>query len=315
VSFNLLLSYALVAGVDLRRIRASMPCGRLMIDSGAFSVHKRNQGKLNQPISVSLDDYASYLEEWSGCWDYAITLDVIGDPAASRQNTRRLHERGLPVLPVFTRGDKLADLRAMLNDTRYVCAGGLVGMNDKYRIPRLQVIQRHALEFGGGVHALGIGSLPALRATRPYSADTSRFLMGYGFHTVQVFDGRDLHSVDILDQGKMLRYRDLLVSHGFGVTAHLTDRRMPEGNKPGLPRWINSQALGVAAACADEYLKQTYPVPMGADPGLHFYAVAIRTDAYAIASTDSLIHSDEAPPVWQKYRRHHVCTPRKENVA
>ena len=303
MTFNLLLSYAVAGTIDLERIRRSMPCGRLMIDSGAFTAW--TTGK-----PIDLDAYADYLQGWRGCWDHAITLDVIGDPVASRRNTRKLHERGLPVMPVFTRGNSLADLDAMLADVPFICAGGLVKMPEKHRVPRIRMLQRRAAERGGGIHALGVGSLPALRASRPYSADTSRFLLGYGYHSVQIFDGRDLHSIDILDRVKMARHRADLVAHGFSVSERITQGRMPEGNKPGMPRWLNSQALGVAAACADEYLKATYPVPIdGPLPdGPHFYAVAMATDAYAVATTDERLHSADAPPIWGRYAMHHHCS-------
>jgi hypothetical protein len=117
VAVNLLLSYAFHSATKLSDVRRDLVCGRLMIDSGAFTAWTKG-------YKIDVDEYAEFLERWRGCWDHAITLDVIGDGKASARNTRKLHERGLPVMPVFTRGDTLADFDAMVAEVGYVCVGG-----------------------------------------------------------------------------------------------------------------------------------------------------------------------------------------------
>ena len=97
MSLNLLLSYAFHAKTDLARIRAAMPCGRIMIDSGAFTAYTKGQ-------AVDIVAYAEYLEHWRGCWDHAITLDAIGDPVvAPRPHTTCITPGVRPVIacPVF----------------------------------------------------------------------------------------------------------------------------------------------------------------------------------------------------------------------
>lgn len=305
MAVNLLLSYAFHEKTDLATVRRDLVCGQLMIDSGAFTAHS-----IGRP--VSLDSYATFLERWRGQWDHAITLDVIGDGKASAANTRKLHARGLPVMPVFTRGDKIEDFDAMVRDAGFVCVGGLVGMPRKAQTARIGMLQRRAQDLGGGIHALGIGSITTLRATRPYSADASSVPTSFRYGTVIYFTGRNFESTAVTDRATLTRDRDHLRAHGIDLAQLLTTGRMPKQAGGSTARADLIRSMGVAYAAADEYLKHTHPVPAptgctGPD-GTNLY-VSVTTDFPAAASLDRRLHDPELrqPSIWAAHGRHHTC--------
>lgn len=306
MSVNLLLSYAFHAKTDLARIRGLMPCGRIMIDSGAFTAYTKGH-------QVDIVEYAEFLESWRGSYDHAVTLDAIGDPATTRANTVKLHRRGINVMPVFTRGDGLAEFDAMVRESGYVCVGGLVGMQKKVQLPRVAMLQRRAQDQGGGIHALGVASIAVLRQARPYSADSSSVSSGFQYGTVTVWNNQVLRTINIKAPVKLRGIRDQLTAHGFPVGAILDAGRMPGGQY----RWVIMAAGATAFASADEYLKRTYPAPgiSGSDPGPHLYNVAIQqNDARAMAGLDTTLHNENPPSIWRTAGRHHQCT-RKQVVA
>lgn len=304
MALNILLSYALHADTKLDRVRAGLMCGRLLIDSGAFTAHTKGR-----PISI--DAYAEYLERWRGCWDHAITLDVIGDHAATARNTRILHDRGLPVMPVFTRGGRVEDFRAMVRDVGFVCVGGLVGMPKPDQVRRVGPLQRIAEDLGGGIHALGIGSLETLRKTRPYSADASSVSGSYRFGTVTYFDGQRVKAVGLTDTAKLRADHAVIRDHGIDLARLATERRMP-GNRDG-GRQALMRAMTLAYVAADEQLKRpgVPPAAPGLAPGTHLYTSmgANIPDVMATAQLDQQLHSPDAdvPPIWRRYRRSHTC--------
>lgn len=191
MTVNLLLSYAYHSQLDITTFKKDMGCGRLMVDSGAFTAHSTGK-KINR------DAYANFLEDHRGAWNHAITLDVIGDPDGTRVNTRWFHNRGIPVMPVYTVGESLTEFDAMVRDTGYVCVGGGAGGTTAER--RFGVLQQRARELGGGIHALGLGSVRFLRTVHPYSADSSRASACTQYGTVMVWNGRECKAIKLNDR-------------------------------------------------------------------------------------------------------------------
>lgn len=338
MAVNVLLSFAFHFGTDLGPVRRNLVCGNMMIDSGAFTAWSKGK-------PIKLDAYAAFLEKWRGCWDHAITLDVIGDGAASAVNTRKLHARGLPVMPVFTRGDKLPEFDAMVREVGYVCVGGLVGLPSKAQAARVGMLQRRAAALGGGVHALGVGSLETLRACRPYSADASNISGAFRFGSIVYFNGRQIVSCQVTDRARLLRDRTHLLNHGIDVASLARTGRMPKGQGGG--RGDLMQAMSLAYAAADEQLKNTGPVPApghgnvgtqlynsvtgkqaGIDsdisaaslldrrlhPGPHLYnSITPEFGLQPAAGLDRALHHLDAvdvPPLWRIHGRRHICPTR-----
>lgn len=310
MAVNVLLSYAYHAKTNLAAFRKDQICGRLLIDSGAFTAY--TTGK-----QISLTEYAEFLTTWQGSWDHAVTLDVIGDPVATRKQTIKMHGMGLPVMPVFTRGDTIAEFDAMVKDSGYVCVGGLVGLPGPQMERRITLLQRRAQEHGGGIHALGVGSVSTLARAKPYSADASSISGSFRFGTVMVFaDGRIIN-VPVTDRAKLLKHREAMLSHDMDVNWLATNRKMPAG-KTGRPALLKAMSLSYVAA--DEFLHRrgVAPVPHGIvdNPGTHLYSSLNDGIEFGmVARLDRELHEGYSPRVWRQYGSHHTCHPRRAASA
>lgn len=300
MAVNVLLSFAFFKGIDLRPVRQRLRCGRMLIDSGAFTAN--STGK-----KIGLLDYAAFLKENEGAWDHAITLDKIGDPAVTRQNTRRLHDMGIPVIPVFTAGERLAEFDAMVRDWGYVMVGGGVGMAPAALQRRIGVLQHRAQALGGGIHALGMGAMPQLRICKPYSADSSNVGNSFRYGVLRYWDGRLLANVRLRDKAKILRVRDHLAKAGFDLPLLMNAGRMP--GEPQRTELMTAMALSFAAG--DEALATNQvPAPRGVadSPGTHLYSAVIPD--FVLEGTlrvVDLIHSASPPPVYAPFQAGHIC--------
>lgn len=297
----MLLSYAFFGGSDIAAYRRAMPCGRLMMDSGAYtaaSVGKR----------ITREGYAEFLDTWGGHIDHAVTLDVIGDPVGTAANTRWLHARGHKVLPVFTRGGTPADFDAMVRDAGYVCVGGGVGMPPAVVVSRLGALQRRAEELGGGIHALGVGNMQGLRKIRPYSADASNVSSAFRFGTVIAYTGQTLVNLSVTDTKRMRQHLHHFKAQGLRMADLARTGRQPAGEE----RALLMRGMSVAVACADEdTTKFAVPVPHGTNdtPGTHMYS-AVTGDHLAphTAYLDTLLHDGKwSVPMWERYRTRHAA--------
>lgn len=93
---------------------------RLLLDSGAFTAFK--QGK-----HVNLDEYCAFVKDPPVPIERYFTLDVIGDPKATRRNLDTMLKRGLNPIPVFTRGEDGKSLEAFYEVSDLVAIGGVAG--------------------------------------------------------------------------------------------------------------------------------------------------------------------------------------------
>lgn len=255
---DVLLSYAFHAKTDLRRVRTAIgPQAVLMVDSGAFTA--KSTGK-----PISLGAYAAFLEQHRGAWSAAVTLDVIGDHAATRANTRRLHGMGLPVMPVHTVGAPLADFDAAVRDTGYVAVGGMVGTAKNSQAAYLQVLTRRAREHGGNIHALGVARHSLLRQVQPYSSDVSTVSRSLLHGMIQLWDGRKAQLVGFGPSrpGEVQRHHALLRGYGLDVAALL--RREVLGTAAGRTRVVEAALWGMRVqGTALRRGLQPVPVPPG----------------------------------------------------
>jgi hypothetical protein len=294
MSVNVLLSFAFWPNKDLAEVRKDLVCGKLMVDSGAFTAYTIGQ-------TIKLSDYANYLKTWQGHWDHAVTLDTIGDPVATRRSTRALHEMGLPVMPVFTRGESVKEFEAMVRDCGYVCVGGGVGMSQEVLVRRTQLLQRRAAELGGGIHALGMGAVSLVRQAMPYSADSSNISNTFQYGNIRYFNGREIKSCKVNNKKYLLAHWEELRAHGINVADLAANGRMPKG----VIRTQLMQAMSLAYACADEWLHSvgSVPVPHGVrDPrtGPHLYSSICGGHLLpGVIGLDYRLHQGYAPPIWR----------------
>ena len=306
MAVNLLLSFAFHGprgyDIDLARVRADLTCGNLMIDSGAFTAFSKG-------VRIRLEEYAEWLERWRGAWQYAMNLDVIGNPEASARQCARLHARGLPVMPVFTAGARLAEFDAMVRDSRYVAVGGLAGrrISKDGLAARVGMLQRRAADQGGGIHALGIGALSVLRRARPYSADSSACSAAFLYGSLVYFDGREVRQTATSNRAALARHRDHITAQDIPLAEVLRLGKLP--GKSHRPQMVRGYSLTYAVA--DEHLKRAAPVaaPDGLPPGPQLYnSVTPDWMVYPTARLDRELHDGTwRPRAWQRYGGRHAC--------
>lgn len=170
-----LMSFAYTA--DMEKWRSAWrhhPC-TVMIDSGAFTAY--TLGK-----KVSLAEYAQFVRKFPEMFPYLVethfvSLDVIGDQAATWTNYRRLVARGCEVLPVVTFGSPMDDVRRAAAAHPYICLGGLVGRGNAALDWLDQVFDvLTGLPELPRTHLLGVSSRRALLRYPAFSSDASSWL-------------------------------------------------------------------------------------------------------------------------------------------
>ena len=167
MSVDILLSFAFHRTTDLGAVRAALgPDQRLMIDSGGFTAFSKGK-------EIRLSDYIAFLRHWEGAWDYAMSLDVIGNPQATAANLHSLERAGIAVLPIYTATAHPRELSALAKTHPYVAYGGLVGVPRSLQIPATQRVVALAQEHGCKVHALGQTGIEMFDATGVHSGDSS----------------------------------------------------------------------------------------------------------------------------------------------
>lgn len=251
---DLLLSYAFHDRLDHFKIKERTPEGSLLwIDSGAFTAY--TTGK-----KITVEQYADHLEANRGSWDYAFTLDVIGDHRASMRQTEDLINRGYPVTPIFTFGTPLKEFRAMCRDYGYIGAGGIVPLaKDRARVLKyLRTLTHVADEYGTAVHALGMAGRQTVISTRVWSADSSTVSSAPLYGNVPIYSRKEhrLKMLQASDKAGLYKYRDDLLRYGFPLEKIMREGRWTKDERPAMFR---ASLLSVADMWAD--VRERFPRP------------------------------------------------------
>lgn len=152
---------------------------RLIIDSGAYSVYNSNK-------KVDMNDYITFLKDIPKQWDFkAVQLDVFGDAKKTYDNLKFMLDKGLDVMPVFTRGDKLERLEEYYTYTDYIMFGGIVvgGQNINY------IKWFCEKNKGRKAHWLGFNNTKFIRYFKPESVDSSTVWNGQRFGRLDLYNG------------------------------------------------------------------------------------------------------------------------------
>ena len=179
---HVLVSYAYWSDPKHQEILDSIPQEwNVMLDSGAFT--NFTMGKPDP----DLDAYAEFCDRNAGRFWKVINLDRIGDPEASERNHQYLLDRGIPAIPVFTRGESLDRLLHMGTHHSLTCIGGIsqqvnAKAEQDYLTGVLRYVHRHRLQ----VHLLGVAGLSLFR-NRPYSGDSSTWLSCTRYGSAELF--------------------------------------------------------------------------------------------------------------------------------
>lgn len=253
MAVDILLSYAYHAKTDLSLIRSALgPNQKLMIDSGAFTAYT-----LGKPIQLT--EYAEFLNRWRGVYDYAITLDVIGNPKETANNLRFLEKKQLSVLPVYTATAHLRELKALAKDYDYLAFGGVVGVPKHLRVPATKRVVEEAQNSGAKVHTLGQASIDMFKKTGAYSGDSSSASQMPKYASLPIYNPRSHSFISCVLGDKRLwqKYADLFYSYGLPAQACLTGDIIRDRKK----RIVGYRAgiLAVAAMSAD--LRQEKDTP------------------------------------------------------
>ncbi len=148
----------------------------MALDSGAYHALKNN-------LKLDLDRYLSFVRN-HGPFDFAVSLDVIGDSRASRENwdhLRRLRSTDDPeFVPVFQWGGADDDLRRYLDEAPVVGIGGLVHLMKKKDRPTLEQLGALCALHPGRFHIFSCDWLRAIMDLHGLvnSMDTSKWLDG-----------------------------------------------------------------------------------------------------------------------------------------
>jgi hypothetical protein len=157
---------------------------RFLLDSGAFTAFMAGK-------TVNLKDYEAFVKSLKASgvdvWRY-FTLDVIGDPEATRVNYDTLRERGLNPVPIFTRGESLDSLDEYYETSDVVAIGGLVGTNDPAGF--VNGVMKHI--GNRRTHWLGFTRKEFLKHYRPYMCDCSSFSETARYGWLNLYRGNGL---------------------------------------------------------------------------------------------------------------------------
>jgi hypothetical protein len=179
--------YQMLVSADVKRMLVDpfnhkhIPPGRagVALDSGAYHAFKNN-------LELDLDRYLSFVRN-HGPIDFAVSLDVIGDSRASRENwdrLRRLSSADDPeFVPVFQWGGADDDLKRYLDEAPVVGIGGLGLLMKKKDRPTLAQLGTLCALHPGRFHIFGCDWLRAIIELHGLvnSMDTSKWLDGERF--------------------------------------------------------------------------------------------------------------------------------------
>ena len=187
---TILGSFAYFAKTDLgklvRRARERGVEVDFMADSGAFTAY--TTGK-----QVSLKGYATWLQVYGPYVNCAMTLDVIGDPAASGRNTLDLEQMvgdATYVIPIFHVGSPWAELERWCSTHPFIALGGGVAVNARGKAMMQWLIRAHkiARAHGAVLHGLGMTRPPYPDLLPFYSVDSSFWTTAARHGTITLFD-------------------------------------------------------------------------------------------------------------------------------
>lgn len=145
-----------------------------MIDSGAFT-------KLNAKEArswLTLDSYCDFLGEYQGLCEKYVSLDVIGNEKATKQNYETMVHRGLSPMFVLTMFDNdWTYLKSTMRVNRHCCVAGGTMTKGPWLIKRFQDAVKHT-DGEIQIHGLGYVTYPNILRAPIVSGDSSSWDVG-----------------------------------------------------------------------------------------------------------------------------------------
>lgn len=191
----LLISYFYVQNFYKNRVKGSGYNYRCWsLDSGGFTAD-------SQGVKIDLQQYIEFCQEAMATEPKLIeifVLDVITDWRASRRNTEKMWEAGVPAIPVYHAGEPWDVLLGYAKDYPKISLGGMVPLQS----PKRKLAFAHqvfARVWPKPIHALGIGASQVLHYVPFHTSDMSTWSQALRFGMWNAFEGANLRARGDLD--------------------------------------------------------------------------------------------------------------------
>ncbi|MGP3788512.1 hypothetical protein [Paenibacillus sp. 1A_MP2] len=166
----------------------------VIIDPGEKTLH--DAAKKGLPVKpIDIDDYAAFVRQHSDIIYQYLTLDIIGDPAATQRNTKYLALKvGRKPVPIYHIQSDMAALQELVDEEHELIAIGGSALRSVSTQRRERVFDEIFRKYGDSVnfHALGLGSLNLLLKYSWFSADASSWLNARIFGKLQTLTGQSV---------------------------------------------------------------------------------------------------------------------------
>jgi hypothetical protein len=158
---------------------------RLFIDSGAFSAFTKD-------AKIDLDEYIKFILKNKNEKTVYASLDVIGDPKATKKNQDYMESKGVNPIPTFHFNSPEAELKRLVDQYDYIALGGLVPISMQRKTMQSWLDYCFSIiKTKTKVHGFGVNSLWAWERYPFYSVDATSWLMGEKFRrTIYIENGK-----------------------------------------------------------------------------------------------------------------------------
>lgn len=208
--YRLLLSYAYYGNEqDLEAMVTGLGIPvQVFADSGAYTADTMGR-------TITVDEYAAWIERWNGLFESYANLDVIGDPEATRQNQQAMEAVGLSPLPVFHGGEPAEYLHGYLDRHDYIGLGGMVAHSTAAAIRWCAQCFLAGRSSATRFHGFGQTNLRILKALPWYSVDSSSWGSAHRYGNVLLWDDRTARwcKVNVGDHASVYGHAALVRSH------------------------------------------------------------------------------------------------------
>ena len=257
-----LVSYHYYSGNDMAdwvsRVYGATTPAPLFVDSGAPTVQSKG-------VTISVREYAAWVQRWGPLVGTVANLDVIGDAEASLANQKALEALGIKPIPVYHAGEPWEYLERYIDEYPYIALGGM--MRDAARLKPWLVRCFRLAEGRAVYHGFGMTRWPIIRDFPFYSLDSSSWMSGYRYGSFPLFDRGQWFKVQMFTRDAW-QQADLIKKHGI-TPQSVADRSTYHWTAPfraGMTAWIR----------AGHWLKQRHgEVPLeGRESGPILYLAA-----------------------------------------
>lgn len=220
----------------------------LFADSGAYSAATTG-------ATITVPDYAAWLDDWEPLLTVRAGLDVIGDHKATARNTDALLAAGHDVLPVFHVDEPWPVLEALCRDNQYIALGGMalhaVGRAKQKPLMRWLVRCFHiAAEHGTRLHGFGLTSASLVKNLPFYSVDSSSYTFALRWGVTYLWNASALRMENpfFRNTDEVRRHAALFRLHGLNPAACV----QPGYMRAGTPTYAADRE-SMVTACARAY--------------------------------------------------------------